>query len=85
MLQLSQDSQRIGFVHSECAEVKQKSIQLEKLLPKEWAEIKLEAMRLLPSVQNDHFRATVHGFISWLMKNNGVLEIEGPDKNDPVH
>lgn len=65
--------------------MKQRSIQLEKLLPREWAEIKVEAMRLLPSAQNDHFRATVHGFISWLMKVNGILEIEGPVKDESIH
>lgn len=66
---------------------KMKAVTLDRLTPGEWVEIKKEALRFLHggSVKGDEFRATVWGFVFWLLKNNKVLEFEGIGPEDKIH
>ena len=65
--------------------MKPKPTVLESITANEWIEIKNEAIKAMPVVKNDHFRATCYGFVNWLLKNDRYIEVEGPDKNDAIH
>ena len=66
---------------------KMNGITLENITVNEWVQIKKEAIVILNAgtLGKDEFRCTIYGFVIWLLKNNKVLEIEGPAVDERVH
>lgn len=62
---------------------------LDELSEKDWVAIKFEAIKVLKSkkVGKDEFRATIWGFVNWLLASDIMIEfeIELPKKDEKIH
>jgi aspartyl/asparaginyl beta-hydroxylase (cupin superfamily) len=67
--------------------MKTTAVNIYEMGPKEWRAIRLEALNVLHSgvVGKDEFRATILGFVTWLIKNNKHIEIELKADDELVH
>lgn len=61
-----------------------KAISIDSITPAQWTEIKRYAISA-KSVTGDEFKATVWGFVFWLLKHDLTIEVDIGDGTEVKH